>query len=213
MNFLILRRQVIGQLLVGWGTCVSVLRAQTSARTPTPQDALGPYYPPQWSGEIDNDLVHFNGKDYAHGVLMLQSGRVLSSDGSVIANAQIDIWQTDATGKYRHPGDDGEGPAQRGFQGYGRTRSDTQGHYAFRTIQPVIYGGRPPHLHLKVTAAGHRELVTQMYFAGQNTESNRFFNGFSKERDTLTITPSKIQTPIAGRASIAARFDVVLAKT
>ena len=185
-----------------------LLHAQEAALKPTPQDALGPYYPPKWNGEIDADLVAFGGAAYNDGTPLTITGVIRSTDGKALANARVDIWQTDATGKYRHPDDDGEGPAQRGFQGFGRTLTDTEGRYRFRTIKPVLYGGRPPHVHFRVVASGQKELVTQMYFAENNQERGRNF-GFSKERDRLTITPTA--TKEGARDSIAATFDLVLA--
>lgn len=185
------------------------LRAQTTTLKATPQDMLGPFYPPQWTGEIDADLLSLGGKDYLQGTPLALSGRVLSTSGVPISNAVVEIWQTDATGKYRHPGDDGEGPAKRGFQGFGRSTVDTDGRYAFRTIKPVLYSGRPPHVHFKVIAPGYRDLVTQMYFAGESTERSGSF-GFSRERDRLTVTPVALRN--GDRSSLSARFDLVLEK-
>lgn len=199
-------RSVVAALLAS-GSTLGSGQAQTALR-PTPADALGPYYPVSWTGEIDADLVQLRGRAYAHGIPMLLSGQVLNTHGRPLAAAQVEIWQTDATGKYRHPGDDGEGPAQRGFQGYGRTSTDAGGRYEFRTIKPVIYGGRPPHVHFKVESPGYLTLVTQLYFEGENQERS-LFGGFSRERDRLTIRPGRSQE--AGREVLSARFDLVLA--
>lgn len=201
-----LRRQVL-MLLAAVPFMPAALRAQATALKATPQDALGPFYPPKWTGEIDNDLIGFGGKSFAKGTPLALSGRVLSVEGKPLTGATIEIWQTDDTGKYRHPDDDGEGPAKRGFQGFGRSVSDAGGGYTFRTIKPVLYSGRPPHIHFKVVASGHRELVTQMYFAGETTERGGRF-GFSKERDRLTITPTSRRD--GDRAALAAIFDLVL---
>lgn len=189
----------------------SVAHAQTASSgaklKATPQDALGPYYPPRWTGEVDADLLTLGGKNYLQGVPLALTGRVLSVDGGALAGATVEIWQTDATGKYRHPDDDGEGPAQRGFQGFGRTTTQSDGQYRFRTIKPVLYSGRPPHVHFKVVAPGYRELVTQLYFAGENTERGNWF-GFSKERDRLTVVPVTVND--GNRSGLSARFDLVL---
>jgi protocatechuate 3,4-dioxygenase beta subunit len=184
-----------------------VLRAQTTTLKPTPQDTLGPFYPPKWTGEVDADLIAFGSGTYADGTPLTISGFVRGTDGKALANARVEIWQTDATGKYRHPDDDGEGPAKRGFQGFGRTLTDTEGRYRFRTIKPVLYSGRPPHVHFRVVASGRKELVTQMYFAGDNKERSGGF-GFSKERDRLTVTPIAVKT--GQRDGLAAEFDLVL---
>ena len=205
-----LRRQVL-TLLAGLPLLNAVLRAQTTALNATPQDSLGPFYPPKWSGDIDNDLLAFGGKNFLKGTQLALSGRVLGVDGTPLIGATVEIWQTDDTGRYRHPDDDGEGPAKRGFQGFGRTVADADGRYTFRTIKPVLYSGRPPHIHFKVIAPGHRELVTQMYFAGENTERGGWF-GFSKERDRLTVTATpSLPRRDGDRAVLAVNFDLVLA--
>ena len=185
-----------------------LLHAQTAKLKATPQDALGPFYPPKWSGDIDADLIAFGSGAYADGTPLTITGIVRGTDGAPLVNARIEIWQTDATGKYRHPDDDGEGPAKRGFQGFGCTLTDAEGHYCFRTIKPVLYSGRPPHVHFRVVASGRKELVTQMYFAGDNKERGGNF-GFSKERDRLTITPTALND--GERSGLAATFDLVLA--
>ncbi len=210
MNY---RRRVIG-LLAAVPVASSVpllprmLHAQTARLKSTPQDALGPFYPPKWAGKIDADLIAFGNGVYAGGTPLTINGIVRNTDRAPLVNAQIEIWQTDATGKYRHPDDDGEGPAKRGFQGFGRTLADAEGRYRFRTIKPVLYSGRPPHVHFRVVANGHKELVTQMYFAGDNAERGRNY-GFSKERDRLTVAPSVMKD--GDRSGLAATFDLVLA--
>lgn len=204
-----LRRRMLA-LLATLPFFPELANAQSISLKPTPQDTLGPFYPPRWAGEIDSDLIHFAGKNFARGTPLALTGRVQATNGTPLIGATLEIWHTDDRGKYRHPDDDGEGPAQRGFQGYGRTQTDAEGHYAFRTIKPGLYGGRPPHVHFKVVATGHRELVTQMYFAGDNTE--RGFNfGFSKERERLTVTPTASRD--GTREALAARFDLVLARS
>jgi protocatechuate 3,4-dioxygenase, beta subunit len=202
-----LRRHLI-KMLAALPFFSAALQAQTPLLKPTPQDVLGPFYPPKWTGEIDNDLITFAGKNFVKGTPLALGGRVRSVDGKAVIGATVEIWQTDDTGKYRHPDDDGEGPAARGFQGFGRTVTDAEGRYTFRTIKPVLYSGRPPHIHFKVVAAKHRELVTQLYFAGESTERGSGF-GFSKERDRLTVTPTSHRD--GDRAALAATFDLVLA--
>ena len=204
-----LRRRILATLsaLPAASVFPGVLWAQPATLKATPQDALGPYYPPKWSGEIDADLIAFGSSAYANGIPLTISGVVRDTDGKALANARVDIWQTDATGKYRHPGDDGEGPAQRGFQGFGRALTDGDGRYRFRTIKPVLYGSRPPHVHFRVVASGRKELVTQMYFADDNKERGMSF-GFSKERDRITVTPTAAKD--GQRDGLAATFDLVL---
>ncbi len=186
--------------------------AQTRLKA-TPQDVEGPYYPRAWSGDVDNDLTTFNGKKYERGIAMTLAGRIRSEDGALLNNAWVEIWQIDDAGEYRHPDFGGEGPATRGFQGYGRMQTNDGGQYFFKTIKPIGYSGRPPHIHFKVIASGYQYLVTEMYFAGENAEGSvwqKYFGGFSKERDLLTVSPTI--TRAGADETLAVVFDIVLAK-
>ena len=104
----------------------------------------------------------------AMGQVVHVEGRVLDAAGAPLPGAEIEIWQCDVQGIYRHPRDE-ESRAARdsGFQGRGRTITDAAGRYRFRTIRPVPYAGRTPHIHFKVEPAGGSELVTQMYVFGE----------------------------------------------
>jgi protocatechuate 3,4-dioxygenase, beta subunit len=187
--------------------------AQTVKLKPTPQDTEGPYYPKAWDGDVDNDLTTYNGKKYAGGIPMALSGLVRGDNGEVLKNARVEIWQIDAEGEYRHPDFGGEGPATRGFQGYGRVQTSGSGQYTFKTVKPIGYGGRPPHVHFKVLADGYLTLTTEMYFAGDNAEGGlyqRLFGGFSKERDLLTISPKSNRSGAV--ETLDAVFDIVLAR-
>jgi protocatechuate 3,4-dioxygenase beta subunit len=93
-------------------------------------------------------------------------GVVVDLDGRPIDGAEIEIWQCDVHGSYRHP----NGARERidaGFQGFGATRSDGQGRYRFRTIRPVPYPGRAPHIHVKLRNAAFGELASQLFVAGE----------------------------------------------
>jgi protocatechuate 3,4-dioxygenase, beta subunit len=206
--------QLLVTLPVASGAFISTFtRGQAAKLLPTPQDVEGPYYPKTWSGEVDNDLTTFNGKKYTRGIPLTITGRVQSVDGTVLKNALVEIWQIDDAGEYRHPDFGGEGPANRGFQGYGRMRTDEDGRFVFNTIKPVAYSGRPPHVHFKVIADSHIALITEMYFAGENKEGsfyNRVFGGFSKERDRLTVTTNAQRNGDVN--TLSAVFNLILAR-
>src|SRR3954463_3032979 len=138
------------------------LHAQQSL-VPTPQQTAGPFYPVQFPEDIDNDLVQMRGVEaHASGVVTHVMGRVLGTDGKPIPNATVEIWQCDAHGRYLHPADTGKRPRDTAFQGYGRMTSGADGAYQFRTIRPVAYPGRTPHIHFAVRTSSGRQLVTQM---------------------------------------------------
>jgi protocatechuate 3,4-dioxygenase, beta subunit len=78
----------------------------------------------------------------------------------------VEIWQCDAVGHYRHPRDRSEG-RDPGVQGRGRVAMGPDGGYAFRTIRPVPYPGRTPHIHVVVMTPGRARMVTLFYVAGE----------------------------------------------
>jgi protocatechuate 3,4-dioxygenase, beta subunit len=117
---------------------------------------------------MDNDLVRVTGQAaQALGQVIHVSGRVLDTRGQPRPGSVVEIWQCDANGIYRHPRAGGQGRIDHAFQGYGRTHVDEQGRYRFRTIRPVPYPGRTPHIHFAVHVPGQGRLVTQMYIEGE----------------------------------------------
>jgi protocatechuate 3,4-dioxygenase beta subunit len=144
------------------------LASASSDLVVTPGQTEGPFYPVKLPADMDVDLVRVQGQAArAVGHVTHVLGRVLDRRGGIIEGAMLEIWQCDANGVYNHPGDDGGKRRDAAFQGYGRTTVDGQGRYAFRTIRPVAYPGRTPHIHFKVHAPGAGNLTTQMYVAGE----------------------------------------------
>lgn len=101
-------------------------------------------------------------------------GRVLDENARPVPNTLVEIWQANASGRYRHKKDGYIGALDPNFGGCGRTLTDDQGAYAFRTIKPGAYpwrnglnDWRPAHIHVSVF--GHafaQRLITQLYFEG-----------------------------------------------
>ena len=125
-------RRALGRTLAG-AAFIAGLRcnpgqAQT-LRPVTPGQTEGPYYPRDWSGDIDADLVVVQGEAArAQGEIVHLHGRVLTAALQPIAGARIEIWQCDAKGIYRHPRDERDGRRHdAGFQGRGRNTSDGDG--------------------------------------------------------------------------------------
>lgn len=134
----------------------------------TPAQQEGPYYTVDKPADRDNDLVTLAGATaIPAGQVVEFGGIVYDAGGYAIEGAVVEIWQTDASGVYLHPGDPGTGNRDRNFQFYGEAQTDANGSYKFRTILPGLYEPRPRHIHVKVRLDGQEVLTTQFYFAGE----------------------------------------------
>ena len=123
----------------------------------TPKQTQGPFYPDNLPLDKDNDLIIINDSlTPAIGQILNLTGKVLDVKGEGVKNATVEIWQTDANGRYIHSGDYQEGENDSHFQGYGQFLTDSIGQYRFRTIRPVAYGigfgARSPHIHFAIHA-------------------------------------------------------------
>ena len=133
---------------------------------PTPSGSEGPFYPTTRMrfSDIDNDLVKIEGEvERAGGEVVMLTGRVLDNTGNPIVGARVEIWQCDVNGRYLHRGDSGWNSRDPAFQGFGHDLSASDGSYSFRTIKPVPYTGRTPHIHVKVLLNNRERLTTQFY--------------------------------------------------
>ncbi len=110
-------------MLAGLAAISLPTMAQAQALAPTPRQTTGPFYPVDWTGDIDGDLVRVTGTAaQAQGVVTHLRGRVLDEAGRPVPGATVEIWQCDAFGRYRHPRDRADG-RDAGFQGRGRVVS------------------------------------------------------------------------------------------
>jgi protocatechuate 3,4-dioxygenase, beta subunit len=141
------------------------LRAQPAApRKPTPAQTEGPFYPVALPKDNDFDLLRNGALAYTRGQPAWVEGHVTDLQGRPVSGATVEIWQCDEDGHYHHP-DDGN-RADAAFQGFGRVTVDASGAYRFRTIRPVPYTGRTPHIHFKVKLGSRELLTTQLYVEG-----------------------------------------------
>jgi len=141
----------------------------------TPSASEGPFYPTTGMrfDDIDNDLVQIAGEvEQAGGEVVVLSGRVLNNAGNPIVGARVEIWQCDVTGRYLHRGDSGWNSRDPAFQGFGHDLSAADGSFSFRTIKPVPYAGRTPHIHVKVLVDNHERLTTQFYLPDNPDNEN-----------------------------------------
>lgn len=202
------RRRTLATLL-GVALLPFARTARTAALSPTPGQVEGPFYPRTFPADRDADLTQITGRPAkAKGTVLYLSGRVLAQDGAPIGNATVELWQCDVHGRYHHAGDDGASRDDN-FQGYGVAVTDAEGRYAFKTIRPVAYGGRPPHIHVKLRAGGAVALTTQIYVAGDPVEGDVVIDRSPKgtlERLTMVLKPA----PGREAGALAGNFDFVL---
>ena len=130
-------------------TFFAVPGAFANELTRTPAQTEGPFYPDKLPLDTDNDLLILNDSlTPAVGEVTYLSGRVLDSRGEPVRAASVEIWQCDASGAYLHSGTSNSDKRDKNFQGFGRFVTGSNGEYLFRTIKPVPYPGRTPHIHV-----------------------------------------------------------------
>jgi protocatechuate 3,4-dioxygenase beta subunit len=191
------------------GALVVAGAAWGASLAPTPEQTLGPFYPSVLPEDRDADLLVIKGRaDRAQGTVLHLAGRVTDTSGDPVADARVEIWQSDVYGRYLLPKDGAPGKRDPNFQGYGQARTDAAGAYKFRTIRPVPYGSRPPHIHVQVTHPRFRALVTQMYVVGEPGRDNPAYFGGQRVRDALSVTLHPADGAEPG--ALSARFDIVL---
>jgi len=175
----------------------------------------GPFYPDKLPLDTDNDLLVLNDSiTPAVGEITHLSGKVTDLQGKPLRNATVEIWQVDSNGAYLHSRDERKDKRDQNFQSYGRFLTDSEGRYYFRTVKPVPYPGRTPHIHVIVSQKGKRLLTTQCYIKGEKLNETDLLLSRLKEkvaRDSIII-PFE---PIEGSKlkELSARFDIVLGVT
>ena len=135
----------------------------------------------------------------------------MNVNGRPVEGALVEIWQCDANGRYIHRRDDRRVPRDPNFQGSGRFETAADGRYRFRTIKPVPYPGRAPHIHVAVRVPGSRRLVTQMYVKGApENQWDWLLNGVADDaaRERLIVGFKPAEEPLG--AKLQAHFDIVL---
>lgn len=180
----------------------------------TPWQTEGPFYPDKMPLDTDNDLIIIRpGLSRAVGAVSYLGGRVLDARGEPVGGALVEIWQVDNNGAYIHS-QNGNGVHDRNFQGYGRFETGRDGRYIFRTVRPVPYPGRTPHIHMTVWKGQQELLTTQVYVKGhpQNARDG-ILNGIRDARQRASVVVPFVPIKNSKIGELSARFDIVLGWT
>ncbi len=166
-KFLSLGAKSLGMLTVA----APIANAFVETCRVTPAQTAGPFYPGEREFKVDQDLTQIPNRPRAQGKIVYIKGRVLDADCKPVVNANVEIWQACASGKYNNPKDPNPAPLDPNFKYWSEAYTNEAGEYLFKTIIPGAYPAdndwdRPPHIHFKISKLGYRDLVTQMYFKG-----------------------------------------------
>ena len=182
--------------------------------TTTPEQTEGPFFPDRLPLDTDNDLLRIgDASSPADGEVTWFSGAVLDAAGNPLRGALVEIWQCDAHGAYLHSQSGNAEKRDGHFQGYGRFLTGLAGEYGFRTIKPVSYPGRSPHIHVKVTRGDRHLLTSQCYVKGDpGNQRDGIFRSLSPTEAAAVVADF---LPIEGSriGELAARWDIVLGVT
>jgi protocatechuate 3,4-dioxygenase beta subunit len=198
------------------GVVMPAFSQQPAARS-TAEQVIGPFYPVRLPADQDADLPVIAGKRDARalGTMVYFSGRITNLRGEPVRDAELELWQANAAGRYTHPADDNPKPVDPHFDGYARVRTDADGRYRFKTIKPGAYPAapgwvRPPHIHFDVRGKASR-LVTQMYFEGEELNAkDRYFDRLSAAGKEALVARYGTRSAEHEPDALVAVWDIVL---
>jgi protocatechuate 3,4-dioxygenase, beta subunit len=195
------RRKIIFLMTAASVAPLAITPALADDHPPTPRMTEGPFYPRRFPADADADLTQVQGRaSRAKGTVLEVSGRVIDRSGRPRAGSRVEIWQCDALGQYHHVGEPEGDPD---FQGFGAVTTDAEGRYRFRTIKPVPYPGRTPHIHFTVAEGGKRRLTSQMFVEGEpGNERDGLYRHLGRDAKLVTLKLASTADGLAGNLDI-----------
>lgn len=178
---------------------ISYGREKILRRTPT--DFEGPFYPRKTYGPGTANLLR--DMNEPRGDILTFSGQVKNEFGDVMTGVIVDIWHTDPVGRYDHPSDNRPGERFKDFAYFGKTITDSEGKYEFRTYIPGDYGFRPEHIHFKVWQDETAVLTSQVYFRQRGGAQGASKYRGLEERQLVNLEPQDDGTFLS-------TFDIVI---
>ena len=184
----------------------------------TLSELTGPVYGQDSVRPGDEDLsAQHDGDPFGERIIV--HGQVVDEDGRAVPNTLVEVWQANASGRYRHARDQHPAPLDPNFTGAGRTATDAQGCYRFVTVKPGAYpwgnhpnAWRPAHIHFSLFGPSFlSRLVTQMYFPRDPLFAfDPIFNSVADERARQHLVSSFDMEATVPDWALAYRFDIVL---
>ncbi|MBL8065480.1 MAG: hypothetical protein JNM34_06430 [Chthonomonadaceae bacterium] len=181
-------------------------------RTPALEE--GPYYPDKLPLDRDNDLLVIGAGDQALGEVTHLFGRILDTSGKPMKGLTVEIWQTDLHGAYIHSKSINSYNRDKLFQGFGQFETGKDGSYKFRTIKPVPYLFRAPHVHYKIKKGDRELLTTQCLVAGHEKLDRDIVLRTLKDPKLRELVLAKYVPKKGSKTGeLQAKFDIVLGAT
>ncbi len=188
--------------------------------TQTVSEITGPVFGHNDIAPPDHDLIKNYAKDGDPiGERIIVHGRVLDENARPVPNTLVEIWQANAGGRYRHKKDTYLAPIDPNFGGCGRTITDADGSYVFRTVKPGAYpwrnginNWRPAHIHFSIFGSSFSQrLITQLYFEGDPLIPLCPIVQSVPDADAVEALTAKLDmNATIPLDTIAYRFDIVL---
>jgi protocatechuate 3,4-dioxygenase beta subunit len=136
---------------------------------------------------------------------------VIDGRGRPVRDALVEIWQCNSFGRYHDGRDDSRAPRDPYFQGYGRFVTETEGRYRFRTIRPVAYPGRTPHIHVKVSSREYGVLTSQIFIDGEaGNERDGVLRSLKTEEERKRVTMTLTSGAADSTAKWVGEFEIVV---
>jgi protocatechuate 3,4-dioxygenase beta subunit len=159
-----------------------------------------------------NNLAKKTGSFYrAFGEIIFLQGTIVDSFGVPIDGVAIEIWQTNAAGKYHTLLEPNSEYIDKYFSMSGRTISDNLGNYHFITIMPGSNPGRAPHINMNLYHPKFGKLETEIYFADHPYNATDYQYLAYDESERKLVTASVRSSDIMNPNSIKlCNFDIVL---
>lgn len=212
--------KITGMSALALGATSAISRTISDTCGLTPRQPEGPFYPVAAQDDTNTDLTLLNGgTNLALGEIVYLSGVVQDQSCQPVAGVVVEIWQACAAGRYNHPGDrENPNPLDPDFQYWGIALTNAAGEYSFKTVKPGHYLAspgwiRPPHIHFRVHKRGIKELITQMYFEGNEyNAADKILRQVPVAERPSVVRPMFAKASEAGRNVFNMTFDISVEK-